>query len=106
MSAWYIVTAIGLFQTDRGARSKPIYEIGSPMFKEVKIKLNNQYGRRSQFVIKANHASKKNIYVQGAILNGKKLDTFNFDAAELLKGGELILEMGKQPNKQWGLMKL
>lgn len=105
MSAWYIMTAIGLFQMDGGTRSNPIYEIGSPMFKEVKIKLDNQYGRGSQFLIKANHASKKNIYVQGAILNGKQLNTFYFDASELLKGGELILEMGPEPNKQWGLMK-
>lgn len=87
MSAWYIMTAIGLFQMDGGTRSNPIYEIGSPMFKEVKIKLDNQYGRGSQFLIKANHASKKNIYVQGAILNGKQLNTFYFDASELLKGG-------------------
>jgi len=56
-------------------------------------------------VIKANNTSKKNIYVQGATLNGKKLDTFYFDASALLKGGELVLDMGPEPNKQWGLMK-
>ena len=104
MSAWYIMTAIGLFQMDGGTRSNPVYEIGSPMFKEIKIKLDNRYGRGKQFVIKANNSSKKNIYVQAATLNGKKLDTFYFDASELLKGGELVLEMGSEPNKQWGLM--
>jgi Putative alpha-1,2-mannosidase len=43
------------------------------------------------------------MYIQRATLNGKPLNTFYFDAAELLKGGELVLEMGAVPNKQWGL---
>ena len=42
------------------------------------------------------------MYVQGAQLNGKRLDTFWFPASELLKGGELILEMGPEPNTKWG----
>lgn len=103
MSAWYIMNAIGLFQLDGGTRTKPIYEIGSPSFEEIKIKLGRQYGRGDQFTIKAKNASKKNMYVQRATLNGKPLQTFYFDAAELLKGGELVLEMGDKPNMQWGL---
>jgi len=31
------------------------------------------------------------------------LDNFYFPASELLKGGRLILEMGDEPNKTWGL---
>ncbi|WP_353125186.1 GH92 family glycosyl hydrolase [Parapedobacter pyrenivorans] len=104
MSAWYVMSSIGLFQLDGGTRSNPIYEIGSPMFREIKINLNGSYGRGDQFVIKANNTSKKNIYVQSAMLNGKKLDAFFFDASELLKGGELILEMGPEPNTGWGVV--
>ncbi|WP_394676602.1 GH92 family glycosyl hydrolase [uncultured Sphingobacterium sp.] len=103
MSAWYIMNAIGLFQIDGGTRVKPIYEIGSPLFEEVKIRLDGKYGRGEQFIIKAKNANKKNMYVQRATLNGKPLNTFYFDASELLKGGELVLEMGATPNKQWGL---
>ncbi len=103
MSAWYVMNAIGLFQLDGGTRTKPIYEIGSPSFEEINIKLGKKFGRGSQFVIKAKNASKKNMYIQRASLNGKPLHTFYFDAAELLKGGELILEMGDKPNMQWGL---
>ncbi len=103
MPAWYIMNAIGLFQIDGGTRVKPIYGIVSPLFEEVKIKLGVQYGRGEQFTIKAKNASKKNMYVHRATLNGKPLNTFYFDAAELLKGGELVLEMGAVPNKRWGL---
>ena len=103
MSAWFIMSALGLFQTDGGANANPIYEIGSPIFPEVVIHLNHQYGRGDRFTIKANHVSRDNKYVQRATLNGKVLKSFWFPAKELLKGGELTLEMGPQPNKNWGV---
>lgn len=103
MSAWAVMTSIGLFQTDGGCRSEPTYEIASPMFEEVVIDLGKRYGRGEKFVIKAHNASRKNIYVQSAVLNGKELNSFSFPASELLKGGELILEMGPVPNKNWGI---
>ncbi len=90
---------------DGGTRSQPVYEIGSPMFEEVQIDLAEQFGRGKRFVIKAKNNSKKNVYIQNATLNGKKLETFYFNAEELLKGGELILEMGAEPNKNWGVSK-
>jgi len=42
------------------------------------------------------------MYVQSAVLNGKILESCIFPASELLKGGELILDMGSEPNKSWG----
>ena len=56
-------------------------------------------GRGDKFVIKARNASRKNIYVQSAVLNGKRLDGFTFPASELLKGGEGVREMGPEPKK-------
>jgi len=103
MSAWFVMTALGLFQTDGGCRVDPIYEIGSPLSKKTVIHLGKQYGRGATFMIAARNASRKNKYVQRAMLNGMKLETFWFPAGELLKGGELILEMGPEPNKRWGL---
>lgn len=99
MSAWAIMTSIGLFQTDGGCRIDPVYEIASPAFEEIEINLGGRYGRGDKFVIKARNASRKNIYVQSAVLNGQRLDGFTFPASELLKGGELVLEMGPEPKK-------
>ena len=67
------------------------------------IHLDGREGRGEQFVIKANGASRKNIYVQSAKLNGKEWNSFKFPASELLGGGTLELEMGPEPNKEWGL---
>ncbi|MEO6930300.1 MAG: GH92 family glycosyl hydrolase, partial [Chitinophagaceae bacterium] len=106
MSSWFIMAALGLFQMDGGTAVNPIYEIGSPIFEHVTIDLGKQYGRGKSFVIEAKHSSRLNKYVQSATLNGQKLDNFWFRSSELLKGGRLILEMGPEPNKSWGVGKL
>lgn len=103
MSAWAIMTALGLFQTDGGCAVEPMYEIGSPLFEEVTIDLGRRYGRGDTFRIKAKNASRKNIYVQEAKLNGRRLNSFRFPASELLKGGELTIVMGPEPNRNFGL---
>ncbi|WP_195470040.1 GH92 family glycosyl hydrolase [Bacteroides xylanisolvens] len=103
MSAWFVMAALGLFQTDGGCRVNPIYEIGSPLFEKVVINLGGLYGRGDCFVIEAKNVSRKNKYIQSAVLNGKTLNSFYFQASELLKGGKLILVMGDKPNHLWGI---
>jgi predicted alpha-1,2-mannosidase len=103
MSAWLVMASLGLFQTDGGCSVNPMYEIGSPVFEKAEIDLGGKFGRGDKFVIRANGASKANIYIQSARLNGKTLNSFRFPASELLKGGELILEMGPEPNTAWGI---
>ena len=103
MSAWFIMAAIGLFQTDGGCSVDPIYEITIKLYEKTVIRLDNRYGRGKEFTIEARNASRQNKYIQSATLNGKPLQNFYFPASELLKGGTLILEMGDKPNKKWGL---
>lgn len=103
MSAWVILASIGLFQTDGGTNTRPVYEIGSPIFEKTEIDLGKKYGRGKKFVIKAKGTSATNKYIQSATLNGQVLNSFRFPASELLKGGELILEMGNRPNYNWGV---
>ena len=103
MSAWLVMASLGLFQTDGGCRTNPIFEIASPLYEKAEINLGNQFGRGKSFTIEAKNTSRKNIYVQSASLNGKALHTFHFPAAELLKGGTLVLEMGPEPNTTWGV---
>jgi predicted alpha-1,2-mannosidase len=102
MSAWFIMASIGLFQTDGGCSVEPVYEIGSPLYEKIEIDLGSRYMRGDRFIIEANNASRLNKYVQSARLNGKPLNDFKFPASELLKGGKLELEMGPEPNKNWG----
>jgi putative alpha-1,2-mannosidase len=101
MSAWFVIAALGLFQTDGGCRVNPIYEIGSPLFEKATIDLGEQYGRGKTFTIEARNVSRLNLYIQSATLNGRPLTSWWFPAREALKGGHLILTMGPQPNPNW-----
>ncbi|EAR02941.1 GH92 family glycosyl hydrolase [Maribacter sp. HTCC2170] len=102
MSAWFVMSSLGLFQTDGGTRVNPIYEIGSPLFEEVTIDLGQLYGRGKSFTILAENTSFHNKYVQKAMLNGVELNNFWVPSSELLKGGKLVLTMGPEPNFKWG----
>ena len=103
MSAWLVMAALGLFQTDGGCSVEPVYEIASPLFEKTVVKLGERFGRGKTFTIEAEDVSRINKYVQSAELNGKPLQSFKFPAWELLKGGSLKLVMGPEPNKEWGI---
>lgn len=102
MSGWLVMASLGLFQTDGGCSAEPTYEIASPLYEKVVIRLDGRYGRGDSFTIEARNASRRNKYVQSALLNGKPLQSYRFPAKELLKGGSLLLEMGDTPNRKWG----
>jgi predicted alpha-1,2-mannosidase len=102
MSAWFVMAALGLFQTDGGCSVEPVYEIASPLFEKVEIDLGGRFGRGSVFTLEAEGVSRTRLYVQSAELNGQPLHSFRFPAKELLKGGSLKLKMGATPNKTWG----
>ena len=103
MGAWYVMSAMGLFEMDGGASTEPVYEIASPIFKKITISLDPKYYPGKEFVIEAKNSSSTNRYIQSAKLNGQPLDKFWFCHADLVKGGKLELEMGPEPNKQWAI---
>ncbi len=95
MSAFVVFSSMGFYPVTPGL---PVYNIGSPVFKEVKIKLDNG----KTFTIIAHKCSKVNKYIQSARLNGEALNHPWFTHEELLKGSTIELEMGPYPNKKWG----
>ena len=101
MGAWYVMSAMGLFQMDGGAAVEPVYELSGPIFEKITIQLDQDYYEGKEFVIEAKNSSSKNRYIQSASLNGEELDKFWFKHSELVKGGTLILELGPEPDKEW-----
>lgn len=101
MGAWYVMSAMGLFEMDGGASVDPIYEVGSPIFDKVTIHLDERYYPGGKFVITARNNSQENRYIQSAKLNGKPLDQAWFYHRDLVAGGELELKMGSKPNPKW-----
>ncbi|SMO88979.1 GH92 family glycosyl hydrolase [Gracilimonas mengyeensis] len=102
MGAWFVMSAMGLFQMDGGASVNPVYELGSPLFEKITIHLDEAYYPGGTFVIKANGTSKENRYIQSAKLDGKLLSKPWFYHKDLVDGGMLELEMGPDPNTNWG----
>ena len=95
MSSWYVFSAMGFYPVAPG---RPVYDIGSPIFEEVKIALS---GGRT-FTISAAGASAVNKYIQSATLNGRPLDRPWFEQSDIAGGGTLVLTMGPRPNAAWG----
>ena len=100
--AWFVMSALGLFQTDGGCRPEPVYELGSPLFDRMVITLDRRYFKGDSFVIEAHNNAPENLYIQSARLDGTPLTRPWFPAKDLLDGGTLELELGPAPNKQWG----
>ena len=86
MSAWYALSAMGFYSFCPG---RPVYEIGRPMFDKVTIHLSDG----KDFVIQAKNNSEENKYIRSMKLNGEDLAEPRFSHFDLMKGGELILEM-------------
>jgi len=96
MSSWFVMSAMGLFLYDP---VEPIYQIGSPIFPELILHLDNG----KDFRIIAKNVSEDKFYIQSAELNGKEFNQPWIDYKAIMEGGTLKFEMGSQPNKQWGL---
>ena len=91
MSAWYIMTALGLYEVCPGSLQ---FELTTPLFDKVSFMLPNG----NQFSVTADDPA-HNPYIQSVELNGKTIDKAYVTYAELLQGGELHFTLGKQPNK-------
>ena len=95
MSAFVVFSQMGFYRVTPGS---PTYNIGSPVFTDVKVDLGNG----NTFEVKANNASPENKYVQSARLNGEVLNQPWFQHSDIAQGGLLELEMGPKANKTWG----
>ena len=94
MSAWYILSSVGLYQVDPvGGR----FVIGSPLFDKATVNV----GAGKTFTVVAKNNSDRNIYVQSARLNGKALKNSYIKFNDIRHGGTLELVMGPKPSK-WG----
>ncbi len=85
MSAWYVLSAMGLYQVAPGI---PEYTLGRPMVDKARIPVK---GGVFEIIVKNNSPANK--YVQSVSLNGKKLDSLFIAHDDIVKGGKLVFEM-------------
>ncbi len=103
MSGVSALMAIGLFSINGGSDINPSYEITSPVFDKVVIRLDSDYYPGAAFNIVTHNNSADNCYIQKATLNGQPYNSFLLPHKEFVKGGTLELWMGVEPNEEWGV---
>lgn len=97
MSAWYVISACGLYQVEPAGGK---FIIGSPLFGKASLSVGD--GRTFTVVAKDN--SDKNIFIQRATLNGKPYTKSYISYNDIVSGGTLELQMGPKPSR-WGTAK-
>lgn len=85
MSAWYVLSALGLYEMDPGSGQ---FIFGTPLFEKAQIRVPG-----GMFTIKALGNSDKNRYVKSVKLNGKSYDKSYITYSDIMKGGELEFVM-------------
>ena len=88
MSAWYVMSALGLYQVCPGI---PVYTLGRPMVNRAVLPLQ---GKPLEIVATNNSATNK--YVQEIRLNGQTLETLFITHEQLMQGGKLEFVMSDQ----------
>ena len=97
LGAWYVLASMGLFQMDGGCSEGSAYDITSPLFDEIVIHLDDEYYSGKDFIIRTKNNSPENIYIQRILLNGEELEGLKIPHEEIVKGGEMVIELGSVP---------
>lgn len=97
LGAWYVLSAIGLFDVQGGALAQPEMQIGSSIFDKVEIRLNKNYYKGDKIEIVTRNNSAGNIYLHTPTFNGKKLQRNAIPFAQLTKGGKLEYTLSDRP---------
>jgi predicted alpha-1,2-mannosidase len=96
MSAWYLMSALGLYAVDPVTGN---YVFGSPLFNRAELQVSAT-GRK--LIIEARNNAPDHPYIQSVRWNGKPYSKTWIHHADLARGGHLLFEMGAKPNPAYG----
>lgn len=102
LGAWFVMTAMGLFDVQGGVGIRPTYQIGSPLFDRIEIRQSSFNTSGRPFVIETVNNGPSAYYVQSASWNGKPIENCWIFREDVSQGGLLKLEMGEKPAEYWG----
>ena len=100
LGAWYVMSALGLFDVKGLTEIDPKFQIGDPLFDKVTVRLNKDYYPGEKFVIEAKKQAVGDCYLQDISLNNRPQDTVQLPFSEVVKGGKLVLGLGASPNEE------
>lgn len=94
MSAWYVFSAMGFYPVDAVSGQ---YEIGTPLFKEIKMNLSNG----KVFRISAPGLTRDNKYIKSMKINGQPYHKSYITHEQIMSGAEVEFEMVDEPGHIW-----
>ena len=100
LGAWYVMASKGLFDAKGLTAPDPTFQIGSPLFDKVTIRLNPDYYTGKEFVIETTGNTPENYYIGSLELDGKPLQSVQLPFAEVVGGGTLRVNLAAEPNTQ------
>ncbi len=89
LSAWYVLSAIGFAQV---CPSVPNYQINTPLFKKIRIKLDKQYHScevADNLVIECDKEPLEYPFISEVIFNGKRINRTYLTFEEITSGGKI-----------------
>lgn len=95
MSAWYVLSAMGFYPVTPGT---DIFVIGTPLFDEVKIHMENG----KTFTIKTKRVNDHAFFIKEARLNGSIYNKSFIEYRRFLEGDSLEFELAEKPAEKFG----
>ena len=95
MSTWLMYSMMGFYPDCPGNIE---YQLSCPLFDKITIRLDSEYFPGKEFIIQVKDAGKENIYIQSMKLNGKPYNKHTLNHFDIIKGGELIIYAGPNPD--------
>ncbi|MES2421155.1 MAG: GH92 family glycosyl hydrolase [Pseudomonadota bacterium] len=95
MSAWFVLSALGLYPVDPVSAN---YVLGSPLFERAEMRV----GAGRTLVVEARGNAADRPYVQSVTWNGRPWTKSWIAHADIVRGGQLVFEMGATPNRDFG----
>lgn len=92
MSAWYVMSALGLYAVDPVSAT---YVMSAPLFDKVTVPMDE--GR--QLIIETRRTGPGDKYIQSVQVNGKSCAKLWIAHEELVRGAHLVFTLGPEPQK-------
>ncbi len=87
MSAWLLFSMMGIFPDCPGI---PLYQITTPTFNEISIKLSQSHYKGKSFTIRKRGTGNR---IKKITLNGKRLTGYTISHQQIVNGGSLLVEV-------------
>lgn len=102
LGAWFVLASLGLFDVQGGTAPQPEFQLATPLFQEVAIKLNPLYYQGGTFTLRVKGDPAVEHYIQSASLNGQPLNQCSIPWKQAVNGATLEIITARDPNKNWG----